>query len=68
MDQITHLLLSGYVALTIIDLVRSYQQYEQHRFMTFEKPVKSYLSFFVTENKWTIGTFAVSYIIYKVFF
>ena len=68
MDQITHLLLSGYVALTIVDLVRSYKQYQAHKLMTFLEPVKPYLSFFVAENKWTVGTFFVSYAIYKVFF
>lgn len=56
MDKIIHLLLSFYVAMLIIDLVVAHRDYDNHKFITFEKPTKGYWSFFIETHKWTALT------------
>lgn len=70
MDQVTHLLLSFYVALLIIDLVYAYKKYDHHKFVTFDRPTKRYSDFFVESHKWTVLTTVSAFAwigLYKVF-
>lgn len=56
MDRLTHLLLSFYVVITLIDLGYAYRKKIQYKLSTFEAPKKSFLSFFFESHKWNLLT------------
>lgn len=70
MDKITHLLLSFYVVISLIDLRYAYKDYNQYNISMVDAPEKSILSFFIDQNKWTFiscVSFYFWFLVYKVF-
>lgn len=59
MSEILHLVLSAYIVFVIFDLAHSWRRYSDHKFISFDKPTKSWLSFFVDDHKWSVGTCVV---------
>lgn len=59
MTDILHLLFSAYIVLTIFDISSASHQYDTHKFMSFDKPTKSWLHYFIIQQAWSIGTVSV---------
>lgn len=59
MTDILHLLFSAYIVFTIFDINNASHQYDTHKFMSFDKPTKSWFSFFIKDQAWSIGTVSV---------
>lgn len=67
MDKFLHLVLSAYVVLLILDILRSYYRYDEHKFMSFDKSTEKWFDFFKDEHKWTLGTLIVTLILGMLF-
>jgi|SaaInl5LU_22_DNA_1037371.scaffolds.fasta_scaffold05560_3 hypothetical protein len=67
MDKFLHLVLSGYVVLLFLDILRSHYHYERHKFLLFDKPTKKWIDFFKDDHKWTIGTLIVTLLLGLIF-
>jgi hypothetical protein len=67
MNNFMDLVLSAYVAFFLLDLGRSWQQYSNHKFLSFDKPTKKLHQFFI-ENHWSsVITWVVIYILGLLF-
>ena len=60
MDKFLHLVLSAYVVLLILDIIRSYYYYDEHKFVSFDKPTKKWIDFFMDDHRWTLTTLLVT--------
>ena len=67
MYEFLHLILSAYAVLLFLDILRSYYNYDEHKFVTFDKPIKKWRNFFIDEHKWTIGTLIVTLLLGLMF-
>ena len=66
MEKFLHLVLSGYVVLLFLDVLRSHYHYERHKFSLLN-PTKTWFDFFIDEHKWTIGTLVVTLLLGLIF-